>query len=557
MNTHILRTLKAIFMSIILLPIGCTSDFLENYPIDQMMSPVYYNNDSEVLKSTAALYTRPWFLSELNTSMMIGDSRAGVAFNSEINSSFNGPNHSWLNTRVAVGSDIERPWMSYYAINTHALAIKENIEKYSKPEVSEMAKNQAIGECYFMQSIAYFHLVCTFDNVPIIDNLASSLNKNHRLNTRNSVWEFLIDKMEKAVELLPEITEKGKVNKWAAKAMLSRYYLYMAAVKSVGGTRDVGYLNKAKNVAEDVIQNGPYKLLDNYEDLFKTAFDNNSESIFALQWIFGGGYGYDNRFQEYYAFSPSITGNGKGWGGGHGATFYILDKFFSRKESTRLRATYFVDGQKYDYIHQIVPDPSDATKTIEVPLEYKNTTRAHIKKGIVGLARDNNGQIDANGNGLNTYKMRYSEVLLNYVEAVIGLGGSNSTADAKALSAYNSVRQRAKMPIVTSVSDDDLYSEREMEFTQERLLWYECVKQFYYMPEKLFTNLNAQNRTQNFVITRINATTFDYTIAASRVQTIQTESGTYPNAGSIFLPVPDYEKTMDPDLALEPVEYNK
>lgn len=530
---------------------SCSSDFLDVYPTDQMMSTNYYNNDNEVLMGTAVLYTRPWFDSEENTSMMVGDCRAGVAINTEVN----GLRHTWLNTTVAVGPDIERPWKSYYAVNTHACAILDNINKYCKPEVSERVKNQAIGECYFMQSMAYFHLVCAYDQVPIIDNLSSSLAKSHRLNTRESVWKYIVKKMELASDLLPEDVQKGRVSKWSAKSLLSRYYLFMAAMYSENGVRNKEYLEKARDIAQDVIEHGPYELMKDFEELFRTQNDNNTESIFALQWLYGAGYGYENTINNYYAFDSSITGNGQGWGGGHGATAYIMEKFFSRKETSRMRATYFVNGQKYDYIHQIVKDPDDPTKNIEVPLIYTKNNICNVKKGVVGLASDNNGEVGGGGTGLNTYKMRYSEVLLNYVEAVMALNGDVETTDALALKYFNVVRERANMPSVDKVTEDDLYSEREMEFTQERLMWYECVKRFYYKPEKLFNDLRVQNRTQQYEVETINANTFDYKLKVNKVQTIESESGITLDASRMFLPIPDYEKTMDPGLALEAVPY--
>ncbi len=529
---------------------SCSDSFLDVYPQDIMMSPTYFNTDAEVLSTTSVLYTKPWFEGELNAAMWIGDSRAGVAVNTEPP----GLRHLWLNTNTATGQDIEYLWRATYAVNTLSLATKENVEKYCKSAVSQTVKDQAIGECHFMSSIAYFNLVCIYGDVPVIDNIFSSLGKSSRLNTRETVWEYLINEMELAEKLLPSKVDKGRVSKWAAKAYLSRFYLYFASFKSVGGVRDQVYLDKAKVVAKEVIDSKEYALMSDYEDLFKSKNDNNIESIFALQWKYGAGYGYENVFQSYYAFGPSITGVGNGYGAGHGATYYILNKFITRKEKSRCRATYFMNGQEYSYLHQIVQVNGVNT---EVPLKYVNTDKGgyHIKKYVVGLASDNNGEVGATGTGNNTYKMRYAEVLLNYAEAI--LGNNTLTTDVAALDAFNQVRKRAGIAIATEITPATLYEEREMEFTQERILWYEIIKRYYVEPQKTLDFLNDQNRTYSFKVTTINATTFDYTIMSNTDRYISgpNESGSPVNGSRIFLPVPEYEKSMDPGLALEPVPY--
>lgn len=533
---------------------SCSDDFLNVLPEDTVLTENYYTTDAAMQMGTAALYTKPWFDAELNTGMWVGDARAGVASNTDQA----GLRHLWLNTNVGVGSDIEGPWRSFYAISSMASNILEKIDLYSTPEVSEGAKNFAKGECHFMRSVAYFYLVCIYNDVPVITGVKTELDKQHRRNTRETVWDFLVSEMEKAANLLPESAPKGRINKWSAKAYLSRYYLYLSALKSVGGVRDQVFLDKAKLSAQAVMDSSAFGLEANYEDLFKLAFENGKESIFATQWKYNAGWGLQNTYQAYYAYSPDITGTGDGWGVGHGATFYILEKFFKLGETTRLRGTYFVNGQEYDYMHQLVV--VGGKKVPKAPLIYTDDKKANIKKYIIGMGVDNNGEIASMNNGMNTYKMRYAEVLLNYAEAV--LGNAASTSDASALKAVNAVRARAGFKndsLRTEITAKELYSEREMEFTLEQIMWYEVIKRFYYQPDVVLAEISAQNRSNKFKVTTRDKYTIQYGIdpenPSDLPKTIVSETGSPATAEKMFLPLPDYEAGMDPTLLLEPVPY--
>ena len=68
-------------------------------------------------------------------------------------------------------------------------------------------------------------------------------------------------------------------------------------------------------------------LLTNYADLFKYPYDNNSESLFELQWVFSGPnvWGTNNSMPEYLAYNPDISFGG--WGGDKGATWWLMSQY--------------------------------------------------------------------------------------------------------------------------------------------------------------------------------------------------------------------------------------
>lgn len=89
---------------------------------------------------------------------------------------------------------------------------------------------------------------------------------------------------------------------------MAQYYLLTDA------TASADYFIKAKSLSQDVIENSRLRLMTNYADLFKIEHNNNSESMFAMQWM-QGNYSQGNSRQANWARSSIITGNTEAWGG--------------------------------------------------------------------------------------------------------------------------------------------------------------------------------------------------------------------------------------------------
>jgi hypothetical protein len=93
-----------------------------------------------------------------------------------------------------------------------------------------------------------------------------------------------------------------------------------------------------------------------------------------------------------------------------------------------------------------------------------------LKKYVIG--KENlpiTGKFNKPFNGecsMNTYQMRYAELLLIHAEAILG-SQTGSTADANALKSFNAVRKRAGLPIKNSISFDDIFKERRAELACE------------------------------------------------------------------------------------------
>ena len=81
-------------------------------------------------------------------------------------------------------------------------------------------------------------------------------------------YQAVLDDLSDALGLINEEKNYGHFNRWAVKALLARVNLYK-------GDYDAAY-----SYAKDVVENGPYSLIDNADYLTVWGQEENSESIF-------------------------------------------------------------------------------------------------------------------------------------------------------------------------------------------------------------------------------------------------------------------------------------
>ncbi|MDR1552121.1 MAG: RagB/SusD family nutrient uptake outer membrane protein [Prevotellaceae bacterium] len=438
-------------------------------------------------------------------------------------------------------------WSSFYQViqqsNKVIISIKES-------SASNEIKNQYIGEARFMRGTAYWYLASLWGNIIISEDPTIIVN-NPVMNTnpRNDAFEFAIRDMEFAAKYLPEnATESGRIDRCSAFGMLSRLYLaYSGYVSNQtnpnSGTRSSEYLELAKKAAEKVINDSKYELLANYPDLFKIENNNNTESMFAFQWVPGmnsaTGWGVINNHQAYFAYSSEITGDDAAWGDWTRATYDII-KEYNIVDTIRRKATWMGYGDFYPEINKanggLLCERSNGQQFL------------NVKKGVVGSTKDNPAIARMNS-ALNTYMLRLAEVYLNYAEAI--LGNSATTDDADALFYFNKVRTRAKMSEKSSIEYEDIRYERRVEFCMEGLYWYDLLSRSYYKQQDVIEYLIAQHRETivPFLFESPNILSLD----SSRDEATRAIGAI--DASVFLLPYPSDEVIKNPLLKEPPVPY--
>lgn len=465
---------------------SCGEDFLDKAPQHSYTGDTYYASDAAVLKGIEPLYNYAWFNYNRRGMAGMGSYRANDAWNPYFQAEFAKFQLTGLQ------SDLADAWSSLYMVIELSNQLLIDIAENCSADVTEDTKNLALGEAYLMRATAYFYLVRAWGEVPVYeDNFAIIEQPIVPLIKEEDVLKFVIRDYRKAAELLPPTSTDNHATRYTAKALLAKALLAESGWNK--GTRDQQTLNEVINLCDEVIKSGPYRLMDNYEDLWKYANNDNAETILAMRWAdpLTGEWGAMNANYSDLAWSGISDVNV--WGGSY-ASIDMIDLYNQDPaDSLRLRGTFFTPGRYYDYIDtgNSLVKASDKTEENGYPQPtgyVYNKKHMQLKKYVVGTKADCAGHLAQMASPMNTYIMRLADVYLIKAEAV--LGNNESTTDAAGLSAINEVRSRAKVKPLEKYDFETLIRERRIEFCMEFQNWYDMATWYRWKPQYMLNYFN-------------------------------------------------------------------
>jgi tetratricopeptide (TPR) repeat protein len=300
----------------------------------------------------------------------------------------------------------------------------------------EALKNRILGQAHFLRGLYLFHAVNMFKNVPLPTEIAVY----NPQKTQEEGWAQVIADFKAAAELLPttydnvgglDAGQKGRATKGAALGYLGKAYLF---------TKD---FENAKTNFKKVIDLGVYSLVSNYRDNFTDKNENNSESLFEVQ------------------FSREAGGVDLGWGGvpasGWGKTSARAITYGPRAFGwTDVQPTWTLFNEYHDELTTTgAVDPRlDATMFYNKPggMQLYGQDFATFYAANPGDLNDlfcrkyqNSDGEYANEydwrSGINERLLRYADVLLMYAECL------NETGDTAGAYTYiQMVRNRVGLP---------------------------------------------------------------------------------------------------------------
>ena len=552
MKTNILKYTLAI--AGILSFSSCAKDFLEQKNTYQISQDNFFDNDEAVSQAVMPLYSYVWYDFNDKFYYGMGDGRAN-----NITAQYSDYVYPYTNfTETGLSTGLTEAWGALYSVVAQANNTINNIANNSTANVSETAKIQGIAEARFMRGLAYWYISSLWGCAVIYNNTQDLVN--NYVVSPNPVAdgiEFAIRDMEYAAVHLPSASPAtGRVNKYAAYAMLSRFYLSMAGLTTSGrydgsnvatdanrGTRNEYYLDAAKKAAAVVIEEGPYKLVDTYAELFAAStFNNNRESVFQLQFQAGAEGGLAQSMTRFLAWSTQVN-QGNSWGGSTYCSYDLWEEFKEYEDQTL--GTKVDDAiRRHNCIASYGESYPELSANPEKPYVYGETENAgsqgaNIKKYVIGTNAVNGFAVN-NNSGINTYMMRLAEVYLNYAEATLGNNGK--TTDATALKYFNALRTRAGVATKNSLTFEDIRHEFRVETAFEGLYWYFIVRRGYYQQQEMVNYVNHQHRNASYY----KSATHEYVLSEDYAE--PGPSVATATAKNLTLPIADTDQTKNPLL---------
>ncbi len=527
----------------------------DNYTIDS-----FYKTDEQCFQAANVLYNAPWYDFQRGW-VRIGDVMAGNIYYAT-DDVFQSLILTSSNAQLNDASN------SLWLVNGHANAVIENIATKAGDDVSQITKNTVTGEVMVWKSMAYFFLVRCWGAVPIIHNnsdiigagTATSLYKNRV----EDVYEYIVRTLNKAIALLPETNDPGRVSKYSAYALLSKVYLTRSGWGQ-SGSRLQSDLDSARVYAKKVIDGSGATLEPVYRNLFRISTGNrNPENLLSWQWVnIRDPWTPQNSEQSDLALN-NFTGLADSWGTWVGPTIDLQRLFGDTASSmirnntdARRRATMMMYSDYYPYFWR---DKGGFTATWDdnnnvAGAVFGCATGANCVKHIVGNNADHTAEYGSPavvmGTALSTHLIRLADVYLIYAEAI--LGNNDQTSDPEALYYFNAVRRRSisNYMDVSSFTFKDIFNERRKELACEGDNWYDYVRLHYYKPELAKQWLSVQERGGWNNLREY----YDGEADQSEV-TVNSYKLSVTNDDKFTLPFPDVDLTMNSHLTEDPVPFD-
>ncbi|MFT3739904.1 MAG: RagB/SusD family nutrient uptake outer membrane protein [Breznakibacter sp.] len=367
-----------------------------------------------------------------------------------------------LNSPGTIGIGDEWPWRdNYHVVNRTNFVLS----KVDGANLSEASYDQIAGQALFLRSLAYYHLATYYQTVPLITDYASYSDINTMYasnNTQDEVFDQIEADLTKAMQMLPS---RDKGGEWAqGRATCGAAAGYLARVLMFRHKYDEAY-----TVLKDIIAGkyGHYELTADYGDNFRegSAYENNSESLFEVQFMDYGTGGTDEEWTPVNISSQATQGHAiesnygsqelGSWGDLAGAPW--LYNLFKKENSTDGRldprlywtlVTYEAEYSSYTDLKTAAYPNGDPRINTVYQKDITATPLSNNAQGGISIAKFTNARNNIYSSittglhcGINLRLMRYSDVLLRAAECENEINGLTQIA----IDYINIVRQRVAL----------------------------------------------------------------------------------------------------------------
>lgn len=356
-------------------------------------------------------------------------------------------------THGGVNNELRNIMRWNYTGITRVNYIMENKDNLDFP-----GKEHMLAEAKFLRAFYYFELVKFFGAVPLIIDKRIGIEEARQFprTPKAEVYAQIEQDLAAAATVLsPVAAQKGRATKGAAQALLGKVYLYQ------------NKFTEAAAIFDEIRNSGLYSLISDYTQLFSASNENNSETVFDIQYsgLEGGSYGCliclegnaAPGFQGIRQYTGPVYGDGNSYNLPTQELYNAFSPIDPRRGHTILDIDAFIAAQ---------PDPSSITYAIGAGGHTGYYNNKYIKRqGEIGLP-DNDLT-----SPVNYRVIRYADVLLMAAEAHFHLGNNQIAQQL-----VNQVRVRAGVPGIPVQSLNDIYKERRFELSGEGHRFFDLVR---------------------------------------------------------------------------------
>jgi hypothetical protein len=455
----------AFILAIVFLGTSCSKDFLELEPKTGQTEANYYKTEGQAFLAMTAVYdaysVQNWQFVPVMGDIWSDDAFAGGSSATDM-AQWQDMESFDMDAENNSSSDLwNRCYSGIYRANLYLQ--KQNDIVW----VTDGLKARFEAEVKFLRAYFYWDLVRHYGWVPILTSNLTDIEgyKDVPQSTPSQVFTQIAADLLDVVDVLPEdiaSTEKGRVSRAAAQALMARIYLYhtgMSAISGLGLTAQqwgdgTTAINKAyvQTALDEIITEARYTLVPDFADLFDWANQNNEEAILEIQYS-----------------EKAKSGDWGGWNiNGNFSSVWIGVR--NPEEGKGIFPGWSFAVPSWDLEAEFeAGDPRKDVSLYDADVELATYTKGYMNTGLfnkkfmaisayIGSGGDNSHNFPR-----NFMDIRYADVLL--MAAEVWLTDNNT----KATGYLNEVRKRAMGDgaALASIDIDDIYHERRVEFAGE------------------------------------------------------------------------------------------
>lgn len=449
-----MKNYKNIFYAFAILTVlvACSDDFVERDPVYSIGSENYFNSETDYYNALVGAYD---LLQSTYVNVMLGE----IASNNTLCGGESATDVIGFQqiddmTHTPVNSNLKNVWDWMFAGVNRANYILEFQDKTDFD-----GKEVIIAETRFLRAYYYFELVKWFGPVPLKETRFELGDETTIPRSPVSeVYALIEADLQYAVNNLEYTAPQvGRVTKGAAQALLGKAYLYQDK------------FSDAANVLDNLIQFGPYDLVDDYDTIFENAGENGIESVFEVQYSDAEGAGFG-------CLQCSEGNVAVGFNGIRNYSGPVFDSGFSFNVPTQDVVDEFEAGDLRKDVAILDIEAWANTTGATYGTGYEHT--GYFNRKYIARQGDLNTG-DQNLTNPNNYRaIRFADVLLMAAEAF----NRSGIDDTKAQLYLNRVRERAfgdtshNVSLTGTALTDAIYHERRVELVGEGHHFFDLVR---------------------------------------------------------------------------------
>lgn len=434
-----MRLLIKYFSLLALFLLSSCNDWLDLEPTNGRLTDLYWQTKSDVHNTMMNCYVR-----------LRGDVQERVLLWGEIRADVIETTHTQsleIKEQTFNTENQYLQWASFYKVINSANSVIENAPLVldRDPLFTEQECTYYIAEAKIVRALAYFYLVRTFREVPLV--LQSYTSDNQEFYVPKSPEKVILDQLKEdliwaaenarpnyATNAVMLWQNKSRATSWAAKALLADIYLWNEEYQL------------CREVCLDIMEKAPVSLKE------------------GSQWyqIFYPGLSSESIFELYYDHANNQSNDLFGW--------------FNKS------ARYYLNTATRTLFEEL-PDDVRGYRTSY----YKQDSWYGVWKFMGTKAAGDNGENKRSGTNQspNWIFYRLADIYLMYAEASVFQEEGNRANYIEAANALNVIKERAGVAVLDedqmlTMSEtmfvDEIMLERKKEFVGEGKRWFDLVR---------------------------------------------------------------------------------